>query len=474
MAETTGTSDAVPDDPVDPDEPVDPADAAHAADADGPATTTEDVAPNGSAWWDGVTSRVPTWLVVAAVWVLAVGILTGAVVTILNLLSSLLVVTLPLVIAIVLATLCVPPRNALVTRGLPRALATAIVVFGGIAALIAIFALIAPSFVEQIQALGPTLVEGREAALEWLRTGPLGLDVANVGDLVDRARSALGGGSGGEGQSGGSSGIVGNVLSGVSTAGQFLAGLALMIVLLFFVVKDGDIMVDWFQGLLREHHRPTARALGSRAWSALSGYVRGTATIALADAFFIGVGLAIIGVPLVVPLAVLVFFGAFLPVIGGFLAGLIAVLVALADGGITAGLWTLGVILVVQQVEGNLLQPIIMRRAVALHPVVVLVALGAGAAQAGIIGAFLSVPIAAVLAAVGNELRLRVQHGHLSSATAPVAPGRPLGGPGGLLAERGESLPSQVTQDNAPGMHPQHEHDEDPEEGPDPVEDRGL
>jgi putative heme transporter len=149
------------------------------------------------------------------------------------------------------------------------------------------------------------------------------------------------------------------------------------------------------------------RATGRRAWVALSGFVRGTATIALIDAVAIGIGLAIVGVPLVLPLAVLVFLGAFIPVIGAFFSGLIAVLVALASGGFVTALIVLAIVFGVQQVEGNVLQPTIMRRAVALHPVVVLAALTAGGVLAGIIGAFLAVPVAAVLSAVGNELRLR-------------------------------------------------------------------
>ncbi len=136
--------------------------------------------------------------------------------------------------------------------------------------------------------------------------------------------------------------------------------------------------------------------------------MRGTALVALVDAIGIGVGLAILGVPLVLPIAVLTFFGGFIPVIGAFVAGLIAVLVALASTGeLTTTLLVLAVVVGVQQFESNVLQPVIMRRAVSLHPVVILAALTAGGLLAGIIGAFLAVPIAAVLSAVGNELRLR-------------------------------------------------------------------
>ncbi|MEX0836218.1 MAG: AI-2E family transporter, partial [Nitriliruptor sp.] len=179
------------------------------------------------------------------------------------------------------------------------------------------------------------------------------------------------------------------------------------IVLLFFFVKDGESIVDWFIARTPDDHRNVVRAVGHRAWSALAGFVRGTATIALIDAIAIGIGLAIVGVPLVLPLALLVFLGAFIPVIGAFISGLVAVLVALASGGFVTALIVLAIVFGVQQVEGNVLQPTIMRRAVALHPVIVLTALTAGGVLAGIVGAFLAVPVAAVLSAVGNELRLR-------------------------------------------------------------------
>ncbi len=405
--------------------------------------TAQDADHSTSRWLHDITSRVPSWLVVAALWVLGLGILASAVLLGLQLVSTLLVVTLPLIIAIILTTLCWPLRERLVDSGVPASLAAAIVVFGGLAVLIGIFAAIGPGFVDQIQELGPTLASGRDAVINWLETGPLGLDVGQLDDLVQRAQEAVT--SGGSG-----SGVVGGIVSGVASVGQFLAGLALMLVLLFFLVKDGDVMVAWIGGLLSHRHRPTAAALGSRAWTALSGYVRGTALIALIDALGIGLGLLILGVPLVLPLMLLVFFGGFLPVVGAAVAGLVAVLVALADGGIVTAAFTLGVVLLVQQIEGNLLHPTIMKRAVALHPVVVLTALGAGAALAGIVGAFLSVPVAAVLAAVGNEVRLRSRHGLLATGAAADAPARPLGGPSGALPVE-ESNPVQAGVDPIPG-----------------------
>lgn len=341
---------------------------------------------------------VPRWLRRTGGWGWRLLAIAGAIGLLLWILAELYLVTLPVIVALIVATLAVPPARALERRGLAPALAATIVVIGGLVALGALVGLLTPSFVDQIVELGPTVQAGIEDVLTWLEDGPLGWDRERIDELLAQAR-ANASSSGGQ--------IFSSVVSGAAIVAETLAGLALVIVLLFFFVKDGGDIVDWFIARTPERRRGDLRAAGDRAWSALGGYVRGTATVAIIDAIGIGIGLAIIGVPLVLPLAILVFLGAFLPVIGAFLAGLVAVLVALADGGPTAALLTLALIVVVQQIEGNVLQPIIMRRAVALHPVVVLVALTAGATIAGIAGAFLAVPIVAVVAAVGNELRLR-------------------------------------------------------------------
>lgn len=341
---------------------------------------------------------VPRWLHVGAGWSWRLVAIGAGVVVAAWVLAQLYLVTLPVIVALILTTLCAPPARALMARGLRPGLAAAIVVVGGLVLLAGLIALLTPSFVDQILDLGPQVQAGVDDILQWLESGPLGWDRERIDELLGQVRSRASGSSGR---------IVAGLLSGAAAVVEVLAGLALTLILLFFFVKDGDDLVDWFVARTPERHRPDVRAAGARAWTALGGFVRGTATVALIDAIGIGIGLALIGVPLVLPLAILVFLGAFLPVIGAFIAGLIAVLVALADGGLPAALLTLALIVAVQQVEGNVLQPVIMRRAVALHPVVVLIALTAGAAVAGIAGAFLAVPITAVVAAVGNELRLR-------------------------------------------------------------------
>ncbi len=346
---------------------------------------------------------VPDWLKLTSGWSWRLVISAVALYGIVWMLSTLFLVTMPIIVAIVLATILIPPAEALERKGVPPAMAGLIVVGGSFAALVGLLSALAPSFISQLQELAPTIADGRDAVLSWMETGPLGLEAARVDELLVQARDAL---------SSNSSGVVTGVVSGATIVGQLLAGFALMLVLLFFFVKDRDEITTWARKRLPADSRDTAAALGTRAWAALGGYVRGTATIALIDALGIGIGLAIIGVPLAMPLTFLVFIGGFLPVIGAFSAGLVAVLVALAAGGASKAVLALGLILLVQQLEGNILQPMIMRRAVSLHPTVILITLTAGAAVAGIVGAFLSIPLAAVAAAIGNEIRIRHEHAH--------------------------------------------------------------
>ncbi len=365
----------------------------------------------------GRDERVPPWLdtSVQYTWRGLVLVLGAAVV--LWVLTQLYLVTLPILLALILATLCVPPARKLERRGFPRIAAAALVVIGGIGSFAGVIALLTPPFVSQIQELQPTVAEGVDTLLVWLEEGPLGYDRTELENLFSQSMEQF------EGAAGAIATQVGTIAVGIA---QGFTALLLAIVLLFFFVKDGEQIVDWFVGLVPDRSRDNVRAAGTRGWVALSGFVRGTALVALVDAVGIGIGLAIVGVPLVLPLAVLVFFGGFIPVIGATVTGLLAVLVALADGGITDALIVGGIVLLVQQVESNVLQPTIMRRAVALHPTVILGVLTAGAVLIGVVGAFLAVPVAAVAAAVGNELRLR----SALAGQGGVAGPEPIGGPG--------------------------------------------
>jgi putative heme transporter len=373
----------------------------------------------GLAAGDAVTpelARVPSWLATAAAWAWRLLALLAASSVVLWLLIRLYLVSLPIIIALILATLCVPPARALEARGLHRTASAAIVVIGGLVALGGLFAALTPPFIAQVQELRPTVIEAVDQLFVLLETGPLGWDRDEVMGFFQQGLETAQE-RGGE--------IASQVVSGAAIAVQGIAALSLAVVLLFFFVKDGEQIVAWLLARTPADHEETMRAVGRRAWTALAGFVRGTAAVALIDAIGIGVGLAIVGVPLVLPIAVLVFLGGFIPVIGAFVTGLLAVLVALAAGGVQQALIVFAIVLAVQQLESNVLQPVIMRRAVSLHPVVILAALTAGATLTGVIGAFLAVPIAAVAAAVSNELRLR----HEAASVGAEPDDEPIGPP---------------------------------------------
>ena len=375
----------------------------------------------------GADGRVPTWLDTAVQYTWRALVIAVGIAAVIFALTRLYLVSLPIILALILATICVPPARRLERLGLPRLAAAFLVVIGGIGSVVGVGALLTPTFIQQGRELQPSIAEGVDSVLIWLEEGPIGYDRTELEELFNQALMTL------EDQAGTIASQVGSVAVAI---GQGIAALALAIVLLFFFVKDGEQIVAWCIGLVPDHHSDTARAAGARGWVALSGFVRGTALVALIDALGIGIGLFILGIPAYLPLAVLIFFGGFIPVIGATVTGLLAVLVALASGaqlpggtsvgGLTAALIVGGLVLVVQQVESNVLQPTIMRRAVALHPVVILAVLTGGAVLIGVVGAFLAVPVAAVAAAVGNELRLR----HEIAIRGGVAGPSPIGGPG--------------------------------------------
>jgi putative heme transporter len=360
---------------------------------------------------------VPAWLDTLAqlTWRLLV-VAVGATALIL-LVTRLYLVSLPVVLALILATVAVPPARRLERRGVPRLVAAVIVVVGGTVALVGGIIAIIPAFTRQVTALGPTVLEAFDRVLVWLEDSPLGIERTELEAIVMDAVGSVSEFSGT---------VVSQVGSIAVAVGEVLTALTLAIVLLFFFVKDGEQIVGWFIARTPARLRNDLRAAGARGWGALAGYVRGTAAIALIDAVGIGLGLLILGVPLVLPLTLLVFLGGFVPVIGAFLSGLLAVLVALATGGLPTALIVLAILLGVQQFEGNVLQPMIMRRAVSLHPVVILGVLTAGTVIVGVIGALLAVPLAATVAAIGNELRLR---GELRASGMQPGPS-PLGGRG--------------------------------------------
>ena len=324
-------------------------------------------------------------------------------------LAQLRVVVLPVILALMVTTVLAPPAARLQRAGLPRLVATWLPLLGAIGLVVGLVALLAPTVADEFSDLGPTLQQGVDEIERWLVEGPLGLSAQQVEDY----RSQLG-----EQLRAGGEGLASGLVTGAVLAGEIVAGLLLALVLVFFFVKDGERMAGFALAQLRPADREVGQAVGERMWSTLSGYVRGLAVVGLVDATIIAVGLLLIGVPLVAPLALLVFFGSFFPLVGAVVAGGVATLVALVSGGPTDALLTLGVVVVVQQVEGDVLAPLVLGRAVRLHPVVILSALTAGAVIGGIAGAFLAVPLTAVVVAAGGELKARGIIGPASGAAS--------------------------------------------------------
>ena len=328
----------------------------------------------------------------ACLWLIVIG---AAVVGILWLAARLRLVVLPIGLALVLATLLAPPARILARR-MHDGLAALLTILGFVAALTALVVVLAPHTIDSVQDLDVGITGGVDEVQSWLVDGPLGLSEEEVDSFVTQVETQLreNGGRIGRG-----------ALAGAVMAVELVAGLVLALVLLFFFLKDGPKIWTWIVGLAPPARRDDLHEMGDRAWAALGGFLRGQALVAAFDAIFIGLALVLLGVPLVIPLAVLTFFAAFIPIIGAFLAGLAAVLVALfSEGPVTAGL-VLGAIVLVQQVEGNVFQPVIVGRTVHVHPVGILLAITLGTILAGIIGAMVAAPLVAVGSAVLDYLR---------------------------------------------------------------------
>lgn len=347
---------------------------------------------------------VPPWLARSAAvsWRLLV---VAAVVAVVGfILVYLRLVVLPVVVALFLSTLLAPPVGWLRARGWPPLAATWTVIAAAVLLAAGLGALLAPQIGPQVGTLRTQIGQGLDDVQRWLREGPLHFSENQLSDLITRARREV---------QANSAGLTRGVLSGAARALEVVTGALLSLVLTFFFVKDGDRIGNWIARQAGSRSEEV-RAVGRRAFETLGAYLRGVALVGLVDAVLIGIGLAVVRVPLAVPLAFLVFLGAFFPIVGAFVSGVFAALVALVTQGPVAALVIVGITVAVQQIEGHVLAPVVLGRAVRLHPVVILLALTAGGVLGGIAGAALAVPAVAVATSVGSYLRNR--------PATPVAP----------------------------------------------------
>ncbi|HEV2821298.1 MAG TPA: AI-2E family transporter [Solirubrobacteraceae bacterium] len=305
-------------------------------------------------------------------------------------------VVLPLLIAVLLTTLLHPAAQLLRSRGVPNTLASVAVFLGGVGVFVGAISLVVRAVVDALTDLVASVQAGIGELGDLLVEGPLGLSQVEAQQTIREAEQRL---------TNSVDSIASGVLSGAMLVGEVLAGALIVLVLLFFFIKDGPLIWAWVTRLFGKRGRQTVERVGEASWTALSQYVRGIVFVATFDAVFIGLALALIGVPLVIPLAVLTFIAAFIPFAGAFTAGAVAALVALVSNGVVAALLVVLAVLVVQVLEGNVLYPLIVGRSMHLHPVGILLAVTTGAVLAGIIGALVAVPIMAVVNAAVPIIR---------------------------------------------------------------------
>ena len=301
------------------------------------------------------------------------------------------VILFPLTLAMIFATVLSPLVSALHHKARwPRALAAATTLVGAIGLLIAAGFTIAPSVSDQSGELVTKASDGIQQIQDWVQKSDFvskeQIDSV-LQDIQEKLRAQAGN-------------IANGVLSTVSAVTNVIVTLVVSLILTFLLLKDGHRFLPWLRGLSGTKAGAHLEEVGHRSWMTLGGFIRTQALVSFIDAVFIGAGLLIVGVPLAIPLAVLTFFGGFIPIVGAFVAGIFSVLVALVSNGPTTALIVIGIVVAVQQIEGNVLSPWLQSKSMSLHPAVVLLSVTLGATLFGITGAFLAVPVVATAAVV--------------------------------------------------------------------------
>ncbi|MFG3687906.1 AI-2E family transporter [Micromonospora sp. NPDC047740] len=362
---------------------------------------TAGVAPP-AALHNSTTSRddadVPHALRIAAAWswrLIVIGLVAWA---LLKIVGTIRIVIIPLAIALLLSALLAPAVGWLLKARFPRSLATGVVLVGGLAAVVGTLTLVVNEFIAGVPELSDKSSQGVRQIQSWLKTGPLHVSDSQINHYIDEAQKWI---------SGNSKTFTTSALSTAATLAEVLTGTILVLFATFFFLRDGNKIWRFLVRLLPVAARWKVDDAGRASWATLGAYVRATVLVAFIDAVGIGIFLVIFNIPFAFPLAALVFLGAFIPIVGAALSGGVAVLVALVDSGPVTALIILGAVIGVQQLEGHVLQPLIMGRAVAIHPLAVIIGIAAGVVLAGIAGALVAVPLIAVLNTAIRRLAAR-------------------------------------------------------------------
>jgi predicted PurR-regulated permease PerM len=297
-------------------------------------------------------------------------------------------VLIPVAIALLLSALLAPAVTHLHQLRVPRALGTAIVVVGGLAGVGGVLFFMVNAFIAGFPELQSSVIRSLTNVRNWLIYGPPHLRDSQINGYLHQIEQWL---------QNNQAALTSGALTTAVTFGTVLTGLVLVLFTLIFFMRDGRRIWLFLLGIVPRDIRERVDLAGRRGFASLAAYVRATALVAVLDALGIWIGLVLIGIPLAAPLAALVFLGAFVPILGSIASGAVAVLVALVAKGWVAGVLVLAVVLAVNQLEGNVMQPLVMGRAVRLHPLAIVLAISAGFLLSGIIGALLAVPLIAAL-----------------------------------------------------------------------------
>ena len=309
------------------------------------------------------------------------------------------VIIFPIMMALIVSTILVPAVSWLRDRKVPSGLASAAVVFGFLAVVVGIIAALTPQVAGQAPELADSAASGLQQVRDWLTGGPLGLSEGQITRAIEAVQEKL---------RNSATAISSGLFSTIGAATSAVVNLVLVLMLTFFFVKDGHKFLPWMKTLGGRRAGEHSAEVMVRAWDTLGGFIRTQSLVAFIDAVIIGTGLAILGVPLAIPLAVVTFFGGYIPIIGAFISGALAVLVTLVTNSPRDALIALAIVIFVQQLEGNVLSPYLQGKNLNLHAAVVLLAVTAGGTLFGITGAFLAVPVAATTAEILRYVNERI------------------------------------------------------------------
>ncbi|MGG5171957.1 AI-2E family transporter [Pseudarthrobacter sp. J1738] len=355
-------------------------------------TQLESLPPNSNGPSTGplkhTAQDVPNAVRIAASWAWRIGLIIIVSGGLIWLLSQISLLVIPVMVAALLSALLSPVTNWLTTKVKRRGIATALTIVGFVVLIVGALALVGRQLTVGFHDLWAEALHGVQQIQTWLQDGPLHLTADQIDKYIQDASNAL---------QNNSNSIVSGALTFGSSAGHFAAGLLIALFVLIFFLLEGSKIWAFLVGLMPRQARAATDGAGRKGWVSLGSYVRIQMFVAAVDALGIGVGAAIIQVPLALPLAVLVFLGSFIPVVGALVTGAVAVLLALVANGPVNALIMLIIVLAVQQLESHILQPLVMGKAVSLHPVGVILAVAAGSYLAGIPGALFSVPLLAVV-----------------------------------------------------------------------------